>query len=103
MQQYLHYILGGGWVVLIALAFHAKALPGDRHFWLTRPYSRASLAGAKALFVLAYITLPMTLAQALTLRLNGLPLGANLDGLLWEQVLITLVVALPAVALATVT
>ena len=31
---------------LIARAVHADALPGDRQFWLTRPYTRMSLLSA---------------------------------------------------------
>jgi hypothetical protein len=28
------------WCCLIALVVHAEAIPGDRQFWLTRPYDR---------------------------------------------------------------
>ena len=103
VQDFSFYILSGCWVVLIALAVHADALPGDRQFWLTRPYSRGSLLGSKVLFAIAYITLPMTVAQAAIVILNGLPLGPALSGLLWEQVLIALLVTVPAAALAAVT
>ena len=43
------------WWTLIARVIHDEALPGDRQFWITRPYSWKSLLGAKALFILAFI------------------------------------------------
>lgn len=97
------YVLPVAWWYLICQAFHAEALPGDRQFWLTRPYHRASLFGAKALFVLAYITLPLALAQAAVIVLKGFPLGPHLLGILWAQLLILAGVILPAAAVATLT
>jgi len=103
VQGYGLVILAGSWVLLIALAFHADALPGDRQFWITRPFSRASLLGSKCLFVLAYITVPTMVAQGLTATLNGVPFRHFIGGLLWEQVLVTVLVVLPAAALASAT
>ena len=51
----LSVLLAVAWSLLIARAIQTEALPGDRHFWLTRPYSRASLVLSKALFVGAFI------------------------------------------------
>src|SRR6185437_2482770 len=68
------YLLPAVWWFLIAQVFHSEAMPGDRQFWLTRPSRRASLFGAKALFVLAYVTLPLTVAQGAILVLRGFPL-----------------------------
>jgi len=45
----LSVLLVVAWSLLIARAIQTEALPGDRHFWLTRPYSRAGLALSKAL------------------------------------------------------
>jgi len=91
------------WCCLIALVVLAEPIPGDRQFWLTRPYDRRSLWGAKTLFVLTFIMLPMLVAQAVIVASDGLPVAANLSGLLWEQVLFAAVIALPAMALATLT
>jgi hypothetical protein len=92
------------WCTLIARVIHNEALPGDSQFWITRPYSRKSLLGAKALFVLAFINLPMLLADGVIVHAYGLhPLGAELPGLLWSQVLLTIVFLLPIAALSALT
>src|SRR5881392_99204 len=39
-------------VVVITRVVHSEAIPGDRQFWLTRPYRWTSLLGAKLAFVL---------------------------------------------------
>jgi hypothetical protein len=91
------------WCCLIALVVHADAIPGDRQFWLTRPYNRGSLWGAKALFVLAFVNLPMFATQAAIIAAAGLPVVSNLSGLLWEQVLFSAVITIPAMAAATLT
>jgi len=92
------------WWTLIARVIHGETLPGDRQFWITRPYSWKSLLGAKALFILALINLPMFLADIAIVRAYGLhPLGAELPGLLWSQVLLTIVFVLPVAALSALT
>jgi len=92
------------WWTLIARVIHGETLPGDRQFWITRPYSWKSLLGAKALFILAFINLPMFLADIAIVRAYGLhPLGAELPGLLWSQVLLTIVFVLPVAALSALT
>ncbi len=87
---------------LVGRVMHAEALPGDRHFWLTRPYQRGSLIAAKAIFIAAFVNLPLFVAQTIILAADGL-LGGSIAGLLWNQVLVTLVAILPAVALASLT
>jgi hypothetical protein len=91
------------WWTLIARVIHDEALPGDSQFWTTRPYSWKSLLGAKVLFILAFISLPMLLADGLIVRAYGLQLGAELPGLLWSQVLLAIVFVLPIAALSAVT
>jgi hypothetical protein len=92
------------WWTLIARVIHDEALTGDRQFWITRPYSWKSLLGAKALFILTFINLPMLFADVVILRAYGLrPLGAELPGLLWSQVLLAIVFVLPIAALSTLT
>ena len=102
-RSFLRYLLPIGWWFLVARAFHAEALPGTRQFWLTRPYRRASLFLAKALFVLAYITLPLGLAMAASAAAHHLPTVPALWSILWAQVLILIVVVLPAAVLAALT
>lgn len=92
------------WWTLIARVIHDEALPGDRQFWVTRPYSWKSLLGAKALFILAFINLPMLFADVVILRAYGLhPLGSELPGLLWSQVLLAIVFILPITAISALT
>ena len=50
----LSVLLPLAWIFLIARAVQAEALPGDRHFWLTRPYSRNGLALSKLLLVASF-------------------------------------------------
>lgn len=88
---------------LIARLVHAEAIPGDRQFWITRPYHWKSLLAAKLVFVLIFVQVPVLLAQALILLANGFPVLTNIPGLLWTQLLIATVVSLPVVALAAVT
>ena len=91
------------WGLLIARVIHAEALPGDRHFWLTRPYSRAGLILAKALFIAAFVNLPLLVAQALIVSLDGLPLSAYIGSLLWNQVTVTAAFLVPIAAIASLT
>ena len=89
------------WCCLVALVILADAIPGDRQFWLTRPYDRRSLWGAKTLFVLTFVSLPLLVAQAAIIAGDGFPIASNLSGLLWEQALFATVIAFPVMALAT--
>jgi hypothetical protein len=96
-------VLPLSWWVLIARVIHAEALPGDRQFWLTRPYNRGSLLGAKALFILLSINVPMLLADAFIVSAYDFPVSSVLPGLLWSQVLLTAVFVLPIAALSAIT
>ncbi len=91
------------WWTLIARLIHDEALPGDSQFWITRPYSWKSLLGAKILFILAFINLPMLVADGVIVHAYGLPLGAELPGLLWSQVLLAVLFVLPIAALSGLT
>jgi hypothetical protein len=91
------------WWTLIARVIHDDALPGDSQFWITRPYSWKSLLGAKVLFILAFINLPMLLADGVIVHAYGLPFWAELPGLFWSQVLLAMVFVLPIAALSALT
>jgi hypothetical protein len=96
-------LLPVAWWMLIGRAIHDEALPGDRQFWITRPYSWRSLLTAKMLFIFAFINLPMLIAQLVIVRAYGFSLGAKLPGLLWSQVLLTIVFVLPVLAMSALT
>jgi hypothetical protein len=91
------------WSLLIARVIQTEALPGDRHFWLTRPYNRASLVLSKVLFIVAFINLPLLVTQAAIVSMDGLPLSSNLAGLLGNQLLLSVVLLLPVAAIAALT
>src|SRR5215471_7998916 len=54
-EGWLNILLPLAWAVLIALVIHEEPLGDDREFWITRPYRRGTLLGAKALFLIACI------------------------------------------------
>lgn len=86
--------------VLIGRLILAEAIPGDRQFWITRPYRWSSLLGAKLLFIAVFVNLPILLAHLSIVILDGFPLVSSLPGLVWSQVLLFAVVVAPSAALA---
>jgi hypothetical protein len=99
----LTMLLLTSWSLLIARVVQTEALPGDRHFWLTRPYNRASLVLSKAMFALAFVNLPLLIVHAALLWFDGLPVSSYLGGLLTNQVLLTVVLLLPVATVAALT
>ncbi len=91
-----------GWI-LVSRVIHAEALPGDRQFWLTRPYAWKSLLGAKALFILVFVNLPKLGSDAIIIHSNGFSLEREVPGLFWSQVLLTAAFVLPIAALSALT
>ena len=91
------------WWYLIALLVQEEALPGTRQFWLTRPYRWQNLFGAKLLFCLAFINLPLFFADCSILTLEGFPIGSNLPGILLRQLPLTVYFVVPALLLAVIT
>lgn len=96
-------LLPVAWWMLIGRVIHDEALPGDRQFWITRPYSWRSLLSAKLLFILTFINLPMLIAQAVIVHAYGFSLVSEFPGLLWSQVLLTIVFVLPVLAMSALT
>jgi hypothetical protein len=91
------------WAFVCARLIQAEAIPGDRQFWLTRPYSRRSLLGAKLLFVVVVLSIPLLAADAAILAIDGFPLAENLTGLLLSILLINAGVLVTLCAFATLT
>ena len=89
-------------VLLIALV-HEEGLVGDRQYWLSRPFPRRQLMGAKILFALVFINLPLFVYQAAIVIAAGLPLPQNWMNLVSLQLFFTAVDILPVAALAAVT
>lgn len=65
-------LLGLSQFVLITSVVHADRLVGQEQFWVTRPYNWQSLLGAKLLFVVACVALPLVLMQWALLHAAGL-------------------------------
>lgn len=88
---------------VIARVIHAEAIPGHNQFWITRPYRPNSLIGAKILFVLVFVNLPVFAAQCSIIAADGFPFSEYVAGLIWSQVLMVICVSLPAMCLASLT
>jgi hypothetical protein len=99
----LSLLLVISWVILIMRIIHAEGLVGDRQFWLTRPYEWTRLLAAKALFLVAFVILPLILAQCFLLVLAGLHPLASIGSLAFNLMLIAGILILPLVAIAAVT
>jgi hypothetical protein len=97
------YLLPAAWWFLVSLAVYGERLPGNRQFWITRPYRWSSLLGAKLLFIVAFVSLPLALADCFILLLQGLRPWDNPVGLLWHELTLFAVVVLPMIAVACVT
>ena len=91
------------WWFMVSQLIHEESLAGDRQFWITRPYSWRHLLAAKLLFVVAFVNLPLLAAQIVILAAAGYQPLAGLPKLLWMQLAVSVVLLVPAIALATVT
>lgn len=88
---------------LVALAIYQEPLPGDRQFWLTRPYSRMRLLAEKALFIVVFINLPLFFSDCFILGLQSFPVLNSVRQLLLRQVVASTLFILPSFAIATLT
>ena len=89
--------------LIVISVIHQEKLPGDRQYWLTRPYSRRELAAAKILFVAAFVNLPVLAYHVIVYAAMGIPLGDHVAALFWRQIFFTVFYILPAAALAVLT
>jgi hypothetical protein len=99
----LSLLEGMAWWYLIASAIHEEAVPGNRQYWLTRPFARRDLLAAKLIFILAFTCLPLFLGQVASLMLRGTSPLAYLQEILVCQLFFLASAALPIAALASVT
>lgn len=98
----LPLLVSVSWWLLIGRVVHAEALVGDCQFWVTRPYEWKKLLGAKALFLLAFLYLPLLVAQCLLLFQAGFHPLLFVSRLLFDLLLITGIIVLPLLAITTV-
>ena len=99
----LRVLLLLSWGYLVARTIQGEPLPGDRQFWVTRPYRWRSLLGAKALFIAVFVILPLLLSDCVILALNGLHPSDHLAGLAWHPLVFCVVFLVPVAALACIT
>ena len=99
----LLFLVPMSWWLLITRLVQSESLVGNRQFWLTRPYEWKKLLAAKVLFLLAFLYLPIFTAHCLLLIEAGFQPLAYVPGLLYNLLLITAIIVLPLIVIATVT
>jgi hypothetical protein len=99
----LELLVSASWWLLISNLIHDERLVGDRQFWLTRPYEWKKLLVAKLLFLFAFLYLPLFIAECALLAAAGFSPFSHLAGLLFNLLLISGILILPLVAIATIT
>ncbi len=103
LPGFLVVLVPFSWWILVSPLIHEERLVGHRQFWITRPYEWKRLLAAKMIFIVAFLYSPLSLAQCLVVARAGFNPLSYLPGLLYDLFLITSLVILPLVALATVT
>jgi hypothetical protein len=101
VEGYLNLVVPLLWGCLLALAVEQDPIPGDRQFWITRPFSRGSMLAAKLLFALLFVHLPSLLADAYVLAARGFSPVAYAPQLLMKQLVWACALTIPAMALAS--
>lgn len=101
LTGWLPAMIALSWVLLILRIVEDEPLVGDRQFWVTRPYKWKQLLAEKALFVFAFINLPLFVAQLVLLRVAGFAPFRFLTDLLWIQVAWIAILILPLATVAT--
>ena len=91
------------WWFLIVRVIQGESLVGDRQFWLTRPYQRRWLMAAKALFIIAFVNVPVLIFDVALLARVGFPPWQYLPGLLQGQFLLTAFLIVPVATMSVIT
>ena len=91
------------WWFLIVRVIQGESLVGDRQFWLTRPYQRRWLIAAKALFIIAFVNVPVLIFDVALLAHVGFSPGLYLSGLLQAQLLLTAFLIAPIATISVIT
>jgi len=102
-NEIMPFLLLAFWAFLFTRLVQAEPIPGDRQFWITRPYDWRSLLGAKLLFIVVCIAVPLMVADAMVLRMRGFSVAAHLSGLAWSLLLIVACALMVFCAFATLT
>jgi hypothetical protein len=73
LSPFLPVALIIGWSVLIVRSIQSEAPAGIRQYWITRPVEWKELLAAKALLMVAFVELPLLMANIDLLMKSGLP------------------------------
>ncbi len=92
-----------GIVALIVAVVHQDAIPGISQDWLIRPIERRDLLGAKLLFVIATICLPMLVMDLIDANAAGFTLTQAAGPTSFKELYVLLTLLVPIVALASAT
>lgn len=99
--------LNVGWygciVALIVAAVHQDAIPGISQDWLIRPIERRDLLGAKLLFVIATICVPMLVMDLIDAKAAGFTLAQAAGPTAFKELYVALTLLVPLLAVASVT
>lgn len=88
---------------LVAQLTFEEALTSDRPYWLTRPYHWEHLLGAKILFLVLFVSVPLCLSDCYILGTQGFAIWTVLPKLLLRQAIPFILFVIPSFAIATVT
>lgn len=91
------------WIFLGASLIHQEPLPGDRQYWITRPYDWRQLLAAKLLFAGAFAALPLIAMKGVLLWANGISPLRYAPSILSHSLIFLGAVGLVAGSLAAVT
>lgn len=91
------------WWWLISPVIQGERLVGDRQYWLTRPYTWIELIAAKFLFLIAFVYVPIFIAQLMILQQAGFQALHYVPSVLYNLLFLSVVLVLPLTAIATAT
>ena len=92
-----------GVVALIVAVVHQDAIPGISQDWLIRPIERRDLLGAKLLFVIATICLPMLVVDLINANAAGFTVAQAAGPTTFKELYVLLTLLVPLLALASTT
>jgi hypothetical protein len=90
------------WLLVTSVMQEEKAV-GHEQYWLARPFTWVDLLAAKALFLLAFVIVPVFVCQELVLDANGFSAIEHFGELLVKQVFFAALLLLPMAAMGAVT
>ena len=91
------------WWILITRLVQDESLAGDQQWWITKPYEWTSLLGAKLLFLLTFVLLPLFIAQCVLLAEGGFRPFGYLPGVSFGLILLAGAIIVPLMAIAAIT